>query len=279
MTGEPSPRINVMEYSGKDHMLKVVRAARATFFDLMDQLNDEQWQAQTPCAAWQERDLVGHLVDVTEAYLDRFALARDGKPFPEPLGLRVMGQKLDEGSRRLRVVPRTELIARLKRASGQLFDIFDRLDAPQWTGELIPHVFMGPLPTFFYPAFQLMDYGVHGWDARDGVGRSAPLSEDAAGTLVPFMFILLQVTLAAERAQGLDLTCGIQVSGPYGGTWRVQVKDGAMTYEAGAVDDCSATLSFGANDFVLTSFQRISGGVATGNREVAESFRGLFFTI
>ena len=31
---------------------------------------------------------------------------------------------------------------------------------------------MGPLPAFFYPAFQLMDYGVHSWDIRQGTGRA-----------------------------------------------------------------------------------------------------------
>lgn len=278
-TETPSTRINVMEFGGKDHLLRVVGAERAAFFDLIDQLDDAGWGTPSACVGWEVRDLAGHLVDVTEAYLERWALARAGQPFPEALGLRVMARQLDQGARRFRSVPRPELIARLKRASDELFGIFDRLDARQWTGELVPHVFMGPLPAFFYPAFQLMDYSVHRWDALQGLGRPAPLNEDAAGTLVPFMFILLQATLDADRARGFACTCGIQVAGRYGGTWRLQVADGALTHAEGEITDCPVTLSFDPSDFVLSCFQRIRGGVVGGDPVLAERFRDLFFKI
>ena len=56
---------------------------------------------------------------------------------------------------------------------------------------------MGPLPAFFYPAFQLMDYGVHSWDVRQGTGRAHGLVGDAADLLTPFMFVLWQYTTTA----------------------------------------------------------------------------------
>jgi hypothetical protein len=43
-----------------------------------------------------------HLIDVTESYLDRFALARAGTEAPPALGLPGMAQKLDEGALRFR---------------------------------------------------------------------------------------------------------------------------------------------------------------------------------
>ncbi|HYU19365.1 MAG TPA: maleylpyruvate isomerase family mycothiol-dependent enzyme [Chloroflexota bacterium] len=272
-------RINVMEFAGKAHLLGVVRSERAAFYDLIDGAVAGEWEASTPCGEWQVRDLVGHMVDVTEAYLERFGLARAGKPAPEALGLRVMPKLLDEGARRFRAVPRAQIIARLKGASDEMFGLFDKLDAQQWGGEMVAHVYMGPVPACFYPAFQLMDYSVHGWDAREALGRSAPIPEDAAGTLIPFMFILLQATLAAERAEGLACTCGIRVSGVYGGSWRVSVAGGALSYEEGGIDDCPATFSFDASDFVLTCFQRLSGGLVSGDNALAERFRGLFFKI
>ena len=45
---------------------------------------------------------------------------------------------------------------------------------------MVPHFYMGPLPAFFYPAFQLMDYGVHSWDIREGSGKAHGLAGDAA---------------------------------------------------------------------------------------------------
>ncbi len=272
-------RINVMEFAGKDHLLKVVRRERGTFYELIDKVDEVGWQTPTACTEWQVRDIVGHMVDVTEAYLERWALARAKKPFPEALGLPGMARRADERARGFRATRRPELIARLKRSSDQLFEVFDGLDAQRWTGEIVPHVYMGSLPAFFYPAFQLMDYSVHGWDIRAGFGRSAPLTEDAAGTLVPFMFILMQATLDAERARGLDYTWGARVSGPYGASWRMHLKDGKLTYEEGSVAACPVTFNFDASDFVLTSFQRVRGGAAIGDQALAERVRTLFFRI
>lgn len=280
MTIEAVPsRVNVMEFAGKDHLLRVVRDERAGFYDLIDSVHAPQWEAPTACAGWQVRDIVGHLVDVTEAYLSRWALARAGQPFPAALGLRVMASQLDEGARAFRGLSRAELIDRLKRSSDRLFEIFDGLDEQQWTGELVPHVYMGPLPAFFYPAFQLMDHAVHAWDIRQGLGRPAPLSEPAATTLIPFMFILMQATLDTEQSQGLTCSCGIQISGPAGGSWRLNVAGDALTYAEASVEGCPVVLSFDPNAFVLSAFQRIRGGVAAGDTQLAERFRALFCKI
>jgi len=274
------PRVNTMVYEGKDHLLRVVRGARSTFYDLIDNVDDQGWRTPTACTEWEVRDVVGHMVDVTEAYLERWALARAGKPFPEALGLqKVMPERADDRARSFRSVPQRELIARLKRSSDELFTLFGGLNEDQWTKELVAHVYMGPLPAFIYPAFQLMDYSVHSWDIRAGLGRSAALAEDEAGTLVPFMFILLQSTVDPARAKGVDANWGIRVSGDYGGSWRVHLKDGKLTYEEGSVAGLPVVFNFDPSDFVLTSFQRVRGGAAIGDQELAERSRYLFFKI
>ena len=149
-------RVNTFAPEGKDHLLKVVRKERQGFYDLIDGTTDETWTTPTACTEWEVRDQVGHLVDVTEGYLERFALARAKEPFPEPLGLPGMAGMLDTGSKRFRSSSREQLIARLKEDSTKMFEIFDALTPEQWTGELIPHTYMGPLPTMIYPAFQLI---------------------------------------------------------------------------------------------------------------------------
>ena len=59
--------------------------------------------------------------------------------------------------------------------------------ATGWQSLIVPHKFMGPLPAFFYPVFQLMDYGVHSWDIRQGSGGRTASTADVADLLVPFM--------------------------------------------------------------------------------------------
>ncbi len=181
-----------------------------------------------------------------------------------------------------RNLPREEAISRLKASSDKLLTLLDGLTAEEWGSFNVTHVFMGPLPMFFYPAFQIMDYGVHTWDMRWGLGeKDARLDERAAGVLVPYMFILMQSTVDQESAQGVEATYGIVVDGDWGGKWRVEVKDGQFSYTP--VDDVSnlaAVFHFrDASDFVLTAFQRMEGGEASGDPEVIAKARHLFFRI
>jgi uncharacterized protein (TIGR03083 family) len=272
-------RVNTMAPEGKDHLLRVVRKERQGFYDLIDSTNDETWKTPTACTEWEVRDQVGHLVDVTEGYLERFAMARSKQPAPDALGLPDMAKMLDQDAKRFRSVPRAQLITRLKESSNKLYEIFDALTPEQWTSELIPHKYMGPLPTMIYPAFQLIDYAVHSWDIRAGLGQMSPLSDDAANTLMPYMFIVLQVTVDQEEAKGFDATWGVRISGDQGGSWKLALKDGKLTYEEASVAACPVVFNFDPNDWVLTAYQRFPGGAAIGDRALAYRIRRLFFKI
>src|SRR5437870_10782647 len=114
-------RINTFAPEGKDHLLRVVRKERQGFYDLIDSTDDETWKTPTACTEWEIRDVVGHMVDVTEAYIERFALSRAKEPFPAAHGLPVMAGMLDESAKRFRSSSRAQLIARLKQSSTRLF--------------------------------------------------------------------------------------------------------------------------------------------------------------
>jgi uncharacterized protein (TIGR03083 family) len=269
-------RVNVMEYTGKQFLLDLDRAERAEFYKLLD---EAPWEGATASGHWQVRDLCGHLIDVTESYLDRFALERAGKEAPAPLGLPIMASKLDEGATRFRSLTKDQAITRLKTSSDKMFEIFDALDEKQWSGEIVTHVYMGPLPACFFAAFQLIDYSIHSWDIKVGLGRNEPLSDDAAITLIPFMLIVIQYTVDAE--QGKDLKCrfGIEISGPGGGSWCVDVDGTNVSYAEGSTDACDTVFEFDPNDFVLSTYQRRRGGTARGDLALAERVRDLLFKI
>ncbi len=271
--------INTMDYSAKDLMLDVIRTERAKFYRIID--DPANWESPTRSGHWQVRDLVGHMIDVSEGYLTRWNMAHRGEP-AQSLGLLIMAQELDRVALTFRNLPREEVISRLKASSDRLLAIFDQLTAEQWGSFNITHVFMGPLPMFFYPAFQIMDYGVHTWDMRWGLGeKTAKLDERTAGVLVPYMFILMLSTVDQPSAAGLDITYGIIVDGDWGGTWRVQVKDGQYTYAAAdSLEGVQATFHYrDASDFVLYTFGRIEAGEASGDTQVIDQVRHLFFRI
>ena len=271
--------VNPMDYSGKDTVLDVVRTERAKFFKILDDPNN--WQVQTRCEDWEVRDVAGHMIDVTEGYLTRWDMARNSEA-ADAVGLVVMGETLNDHAQEFRSFPREEVIARLKADSDQMLATFDSLSADEWSNFLVTHPYMGPLPTFFYPAFHVMDYGVHTWDMVWGLGqKDAKLDERTAGVLVPYMHVLMQYTVDAESAKGLDTEFGIKVDGEWGGQWRVRVKDGTYTATpADNLDGVAALFHFkNASDFVLTTFQRFPGGETSGDPEVVNRIRHLFFRI
>ena len=109
---------------------------------------------------------------MTESYFVGFDAARSGTAVADALGVRVMQDRLDEGAKEHRSLSQAEAVDRLRTDFGKMMEICEALGPDEWGGLMVPHKYMGPLPAFFYPVFQLMDYGVHGWDIRQGTGRA-----------------------------------------------------------------------------------------------------------
>lgn len=273
------PPVNSMDYSGKDAVLDVIKRESSDFFALVD--DPKNWNVQTRCTEWETRDLVGHMIDVTEGYLDRWDKANKKEP-ANSVGVLVMAHDLNEKAQSFRSLKREEAISRLKNDYARMMNIFEKLTPEEWSGFMVTHPFMGPLPTLFYPAFHVMDYGVHTWDIRYGLGeKTRELDERTAGVLIPYMLMaLLPSTVDAKSAKGVDVTYGIKIKGDWGGKWCATVKDGK--FEAKPVenfDDCPAVFRFDPSEFVLTAFQRFPGGAARGDYQVINKVRNLFFTI
>ena len=268
---------NAMTADGKDTILRVVRAEAEQFFDLVD--SDEAWPAPTGAGHWQVRDVVGHLVDTTESYFVAFDAARSHRQVEPAYGLPGMAARVDVQAQGLsRTVPREALVDRLRDDFAKMMELFDGLTHEDWTQLLVPHFYMGPLPAFFFPAFQLMDYGVHSWDVRQGTGRAHGLSGEAADLLTPFMFVLWQYTsnpvAAADACEvGIRIT-----SGPNAGDTRVAVSPDGFSYRPGEIDDVPV-LEFDPGSFVLTTFGRSNAGTIRGDQTIAFRYLNLFFRI
>jgi uncharacterized protein (TIGR03083 family) len=236
------------------------------------------WEAPTGAGHWQVRDVIGHLVDTTEAYFRSFDAAR-GRAEPwEALGVRDMSKYVDEGARAFRDVPQEELLSRLRGDLERMLAIAGELTDEEWGGLLVPHKYMGMLPACFYPIFQVVDYTVHSWDIREGTGRAHGIDGDAADLLVPLCFILWQSTCDLTGNQ--PFTLGIRItSGHNAGDTRATVGDGSLAFERATIDDLADTIELDPATFVLTAYGRVNAGTYRGNREVLDRFCNLFFRI
>ncbi|HEX5497505.1 MAG TPA: maleylpyruvate isomerase N-terminal domain-containing protein [Mycobacteriales bacterium] len=267
---------NAMSYEGRDTIIRTVRAEAEALLRMAE--TPGAWEAPTGSAGWQVRDVVGHLVDVTEGYFDSFDIARGGGQAPEPFGLAAMATRLDERARAFRDSSQAEMTARLRADFTKMMEIIEGIGPDEWAGLTVPHSYMGPLPAFFYPAAQLMDYTVHGWDVRQGTGKAHGVNGDAADLLVPFMFVLWQST-ATVGPDTETAEVGVRVTGRNGGDFRLSISPDGLAYEATDIDGCPAVIEFDPGSFVLTVFGRGNFGTLRGDRDVAERMLNLFFRI
>ena len=266
---------NFFDVASKDNLVRTVWAQSDDVLTMVAEPGG--WEDPTASGHWEVRDIVGHLVDTTEGYLGMWELTSRGDPAPEPLGVRSMNEHVDRGAMAFRGTPQDELVARLRGDRDRMMAVIEGLDDEAWGGQMIPHTYMGPLPTCFYPVAQLVDYTVHGWDIRQGRERAHTMDGDAADLLVPFCLIVWQSTALTEDVEPFSI--GLRLSGQNGGETRADVGPGGIALEPGPIDDLPAVLEFDPASFVLTAMGRINGGTVRGDAAVADRFTNLFFRI
>lgn len=98
--------------------------------------------------------------------------------------------------------------------------------------------------------------------------------------------IMDQIPLAfqADKAQGLEATFQFDISGPQGGQWYVEIKDGGCQVFAGAAPTSSITVSMTDENFVKLITGRLDGTMAfmtgklklKGDMGLAMRLSGLF---
>src|SRR3954471_11337586 len=103
---------NAMAFDAKGNLLRVVRRQAEGLFTLASAPG--AWEAPTACPQWQVRDVVGHIIDVTESYFVGFDAARAGREHPEAFGVRAMQTMLDEGARSHRALGQQAAVERLR---------------------------------------------------------------------------------------------------------------------------------------------------------------------
>jgi uncharacterized protein (TIGR03083 family) len=261
---------------GKGTILRVVRDEAEKMFALAEQPG--AWDAPTACESWKVKDVIGHLIDTMEGYFASFDIARSGGQTPEAYGLTGMHERAGEHAQQFHDLSQAETMKRVRADLDKLMGILEPLSADEWSGLIVPHFYMGPVPAYFYAAGQLMDYGVHSWDIKQGTGRNHGISGDAADLLVPFMFVLWQYTIKPD-ADLSPFTIGVRVTGRNAGDYRISVGEQGMQYEQGSVDDLPAVIDFDAGSLVLTTFGRINGGTVRGDTALGDRFLNLFYRI
>ena len=249
-------------YEGKPTILRVVRGEAERFLELASQPG--AWDRSTACEGWTVADVVGHIVDTTEGYFDAFDVARAGGDLPTPYGLPGMGHRSNEQATSFRSLTQEEMIDRLRADLDKMMGMLEDVSEADWSGFIVPHFYMGPVPASFYAAGQLMDYTVHSWDIREGTGREHGIDGDAADLLVPFMFVLWQSTIKpdADRDAVRDRHPGER---PQRRRLPRLGRRGGHDLRARRPLGPATVIEFDAGSMVLTTFGRANAGTVRGD--------------
>ncbi len=139
---------------------------------------------------------------------------------------------------------------------------------------------MGPLPAFFYPVFQLVDYAVHSWDIREGTGRPHALEGRAADLLVPLCFVLWRAT-AKVGPDTEPMELGVRITSGRERRRHAHRRRarGADHERRTASTTCRPCIEFDPASFVLTAYGRMNAGTVHGDRELGHEFLDGFFRI
>jgi uncharacterized protein (TIGR03086 family) len=137
--------------------------ASAVMSDLVDGIAADQWTAPTPCAEWNVRDLVGHLVGLNLVFVAMFA----GSPPPE------------RGADRLGADPAGAYrqSAAALQAAAALPGVLERSQATP----------LGAATGAQRLRWRIADLLVHSWDLGQATGASAELPDDLVEQALTFV--------------------------------------------------------------------------------------------
>ncbi len=93
------------------------------------------------------------------------------------------------------------------------------------------------------------------------------------------MMVVLQYTVDAERAADLKTKFGIEITGPGGGAWNVDVEGTSVTIAEGSTEGAQTVFTFAPSEFCLSIYQRMRGGTVAGDAQIGERVRDLLFKI
>lgn len=161
-----------------DDLVALYRRAVEAFGDRLDAVKDDQWEQPTPCAEWNVRQLVNHVVGENAWAVPLFA----GRTIAE------VGDELDGD------LLGADPVAAWRSAADPAIAAASEAGALERT----VHVSFGDIPGREYLTQIATDHVIHAWDLARGTGGDDALDAD----LVAFAYDYLEPQVDAWRAAG-----------------------------------------------------------------------------
>jgi len=140
----------------KDEMFAAIFVQRRRLADMLDGLNDDEWNTASLCAGWKVRDVVGHLLSILEIPIGRFVL--------NVIKARNFDKYSDRVARQIGARDPKSLVASYRALADKRF-------APPIVGPIAP----------------LTDVFVHSRDIERPIGKQSNLDSDGLRTVLDYV--------------------------------------------------------------------------------------------
>jgi uncharacterized protein (TIGR03083 family) len=250
--------------------LAALRAERQEVIDLCSTLSDEQWRTPSMAEGWLVRDVVAHLGDVSRLLVTPAAV-------PSMFGKDVERANDELVAKRSSLTPE-KLLEEYTRWSSRAAALLKVAGRAPLGAVPIRVSNLGWYPMRVVPSMLTFDTYVHlRQDIAPAVGAEVPPASGERLTVVVEWMMAGLEQMNRDTMGWLDQPIGFTLTGPGGGTWRVEPgRGGRLSVTSGRVADTAAQITGDAQPFpswaTTRSSWREAGLALTGDTDLATKF-------
>ena len=267
-----------------DELAALVSSESARLLEYFKVLSASDWETQSACDAWNNADVVAHMVMAVDMFSENIERGANGDSSP-PEG---MGppQETDLAARMAAnatraVAMRESLGDTLVEAFGQNCDrlntLLSRMGPEDWDKPCYHAA--AYLTIRRYLILRLAEMSVHEWDIRSRLESSAKLPGNVASAVMELLpgFVVGRLF---QPGAGIDRASRFRFSLTDGGSYDILAGGGELRMEDSTGDAADVTFNCDASTFALLAYGRftVEEAVAVGditvegNRELAMQF-------
>jgi uncharacterized protein (TIGR03083 family) len=243
-------------------------------------LREEAWSTPSACALWEVRDVVAHLIDGANAYIDWITRGQQGNtaappgwPVPgsfttaSPAQLQQMEAAMAQSAVTLRERLGTELLDVFRTAWSRHNRLIANLHAHEWHTPCYNPLGIQPARALVNAA--IFELAIHGWDIRSGLEPSARLSPEALAVMPDYFAECLGWFFRPGPRLPTPLRYRFAFTGTRNSQWDLVVAgDTACLEPAAEATPTNVTFCCEVETFALLLCGRRGLEVAVGARQV-----------
>lgn len=187
-------------------LTKALPEARQDIAELVAGLTEADLDKPTVHTAWTVRQAFGHIIDATEMLATCLEKAKGGAS-EGTLRPEAMAPTMERDAiTRAEGMTLAAIGSTFNTAAARLLGLLTEREAQGTWEELVPHPYLGTCPAIMIAGLALVDWFIHPWDIRDGLGQSPQPH--------PTHALLVTVGLIGLLPRRLDKQEAAQMSSP-----------------------------------------------------------------